>query len=173
MRTLLGLPATPGGFCTFNGLMVTACALRAAGNAKRVGILDLDIHYGDGTDDIIAKLDAGDWIEHFTAGETFTQPEQADAFFAELPARLAAMRACDLVLFQAGADPHMDDPLGGWLTTAELAQRDRIVFETFVAWGVPVVWNLAGGYQREPDGSIRKVLEIHENTARAALAAAS
>ena len=32
---------------------------------------------------------------------------------------------------------------------------------------VPVAWNLAGGYQREPDGSIPKVLEIHDNTLRA------
>jgi len=31
---------------------------------------------------------------------------------------------------------------------------------------VPVVWNLAGGYQREPDGSIPAVLEIHDNTMR-------
>ena len=31
--------------------------------------------------------------------------------------------------------------------------------------GVPVVWNLAGGYQREADGSIPRVLEIHDNTA--------
>ena len=31
---------------------------------------------------------------------------------------------------------------------------------------VPVAWNLAGGYQIEDDGSIPKVLEIHDNTMR-------
>jgi hypothetical protein len=41
-----------------------------------------------------------------------------------------------------------------------------MVFEQFRALGVPVAWNLAGGYQVEPDGSIPKVLEIHDNTAR-------
>jgi hypothetical protein len=39
-----------------------------------------------------------------------------------------------------------------------------------MALGVPVVWNLAGGYQVEADGSIPKVLEIHENTALVAIA---
>jgi hypothetical protein len=34
------------------------------------------------------------------------------------------------------------------------------------AFGIPVVWNLAGGYQVEKDGSIPKVLEIHDNTMR-------
>jgi acetoin utilization deacetylase AcuC-like enzyme len=158
----------PGGFCTFNGLMVTACALHAAG-AKRIAIVDCDMHYGDGTDEIIDHL-AIDWIAHFTAGESFHRPLDAPRFFAELPDRLRDMADCDVVLYQAGADPHVDDPLGGWLTTAELADRDRIVFDTFMELGVPVAWNLAGGYQVEADGSIPKVLEIHDNTAKAALA---
>ena len=42
----------------------------------------------------------------------------------------------------------------------------EIVFETLRALNVPVVWNLAGGYQVEADGSIPKVLEIHDNTMR-------
>lgn len=160
-----------GGFCTFNGLMTTACALRQTGRVGRVGIVDLDMHYGDGTDEIIKELGAATWVDHFTAGADYKRRDQAREFFAVLPARLNAMRDCDLVLYQAGADPHVDDPLGGWLTTAQLASRDALVFETFAKLRIPVVWNLAGGYQREPDGSIPKVLKIHENTARASLAA--
>ncbi len=68
------------------------------------------------------------------------------------------------MLYQAGADPHVDDPFGGWLTTHELRARDNIVFNVMKKMGVPVAWNLAGGYQVEPDGSIPKVLEIHDNT---------
>ncbi len=45
--------ANADGFCTFNGLMVTALALKRDGHAKHVGILDLDQHWGDGTDGII------------------------------------------------------------------------------------------------------------------------
>lgn len=75
------------------------------------------------------------------------------------------MAECDIVLYQAGADPHVNDP-GGWLTTEQLQQRDAIVFEAFAANKLPVVWNLAGGYQVNRDGSIPKVLEIHDNTMR-------
>ena len=83
-----------------------------------------------------------------------------------LPAIVDELADCDLVLYQAGADPHVNDPLGGWLTTDELRRRDAIVFERLRALGVPVVWNLAGGYQQERDGTIPRVLEIHDNTAR-------
>lgn len=156
------------GFCTFNGLMVTACALRRQGLAARVGILDCDTHYGDGTDAILAHLGAGrgsPWVRHFTTGAEYHAPTQAEAFLARLPELCESMRDCDVVLYQAGADPHVDDPLGGWLTTEQLRRRDARVFQTFARLGVPVAWNLAGGYQREPDGSIPKVLEIHDNTA--------
>jgi acetoin utilization deacetylase AcuC-like enzyme len=159
-----------GGFCTFNGLMVAALALHVEDRAARVGILDCDVHYGNGTDEIIARLGAESWIDHFTAGEGYFKREHAAKLLADLPARVRAMQSCDVVLYQAGADPHVDDPLGGMMTTAELRRRDEIVFEILAELGVPVVWNLAGGYQRAADGSIPVVLEIHENTARAALA---
>lgn len=158
--------ASTEGFCTFNGLMATAAVLHAEG-ATRIGIVDCDEHYGNGTDDIIEKLGHPGWVSHFTAGAKYTRPSQVKAFFKELSQVLARLADCDVVLYQAGADPHVDDPLGGWLTTAELEQRDRLVFETLHELGVPVAWNLAGGYQVEADGSIPKVLEIHDNTMRA------
>ncbi len=155
------------GFCTFNGLMVTACALKRDG-AKRVGILDLDMHYGNGTDDIIKVRDAKEWVRHFSGGAFFSWPFHAPVFFERLPDVLAKMADCDVVLYQAGADPHIDDPgaseHGGWLTTEELRKRDAMVFDALSMLKVPVAWNLAGGYQKEADGSIPKVLEIHDNT---------
>lgn len=157
------------GFCTFNGLMVTAAALHAEG-ARRIGILDCDMHYGDGTDDIIAKLGAAKWVRHFTAGRQYHSPADARRFFAKLPEVLEAFSDCEVVLYQAGADPHVDDPLGGWLTTAQLRERDEVVFRTLKAQQVPVAWNLAGGYQKEQDGSIPRVLEIHDHTLRACAA---
>ncbi len=48
--------ASGGGFCTFNGLMVTAIKLLQANRVRRVGVLDCDWHYGNGTDDIIQQL---------------------------------------------------------------------------------------------------------------------
>jgi acetoin utilization deacetylase AcuC-like enzyme len=158
-----------GGYCTFNGLVVTAMALRAAGFAERVGILDLDQHWGNGTADIIDVISL-DYIEHYSAGAEYSQPQQSADFLRRLPKIVERFRRCDVLLYQAGADPHIDDPLGGWLTTAEPCRRDRIVFETARQMAMPVAWNLAGGYQRDSRGRIEPVLRIHRNTMRACVA---
>lgn len=156
---------TSMGYCTFNGLMVTACALKEDG-VKRVGILDLDMHYGNGTDDILSRVDKNrEWVRHFTGGQTFNHEHQAPHFFKVwLPEALKTLSDCDVILYQAGADPHINDPHGGWLTTDELRERDAVVFDAVSAFKIPIVWNLAGGYQVEKDGSIPKVLKIHDNT---------
>lgn len=155
---------TAEGFCTFNGLMVTAAVLKIEGLARNVGILDLDCHYGNGTDEIISRLNAHDWMRHFTGGKYYQTRRDAGRFFKDLPTIMALFRDCDLVLYQAGADPHVDDPFGGWMTTGEMKERDGLVFEYLAKHGIPCAWDLAGGYQVEPDGSIPKVLEIHSNT---------
>ncbi|MBM5570601.1 MULTISPECIES: hypothetical protein [Deefgea] len=153
------------GYCTFNGLVITARALYEAGQVQRIAILDLDVHYGDGTAAIMDRLNLGDWIYHYSLGGRWAaQPENAEAFLDSLPMVLAGMSNCDLVLYQAGADPHIYDPFGGFLTTEQLLRRDEIVFEHCKKFGIPVAWNLAGGYQRDDDGGIRPVLELHDNT---------
>jgi acetoin utilization deacetylase AcuC-like enzyme len=148
-----------GGFCTFNGLMVAALALRRDKAVRRIGVLDFDQHYGNGTTDIIRALGLH-WVEHYSAGAWWDQPGQAGAFLDQIPDILRKFERCDLLLYQAGADPHVDDPLGGWLSTAQLRERDRRVFAACRAMGLPVAWNLAGGYQ----ANLRKLLDIHDNT---------
>ena len=145
------------GYCTFNGLMVAALALKAEGKVQRVGILDCDQHYGDGTAEIMATLNI-DWIQHVS--QEHWNPDEAGPFMAGLPEVVRSFAGCDLLIYQAGADPHINDPLGGFLSTKELVERDRIVFSLAKTIGVPVVWNLAGGYQ-EP---LSRVLDIHRNT---------
>jgi len=151
------------GYCTFNGLMVTALALKAEDKVRRVGILDCDQHYGDGTAEIMDQLAIG-WIQHISQEHGYSCV--AKQFISELPEVVRSFAGCDLLIYQAGADPHIDDPLGGFLTTAELAERDRIVFSVAKSIGIPVVWNLAGGYQQP----LSRVLEIHRNTMMACVA---
>jgi acetoin utilization deacetylase AcuC-like enzyme len=153
-----------GGFCTFNGLMIAAQKLRQNG-ANTIGILDLDCHYGNGTDDIISRLGLRTHVRHYTFGAEQINEHNADQWLTDLPRIIGLFANCDVVLYQAGADPHLDDPLGGVLTTEQLYERDLIVFKTLRDLNVPVAWNLAGGYQNP----IRKVLDIHDNTARAFL----
>lgn len=156
--------AAARGYCTFNGLMVTAFVLKDEGLVSRVGILDFDMHYGDGTDELIKHHQASTWIEHYTSGREYLSPYQADEFLSRIPEWVSGMRDCDVILYQAGADQHINDPLGQFLTTAQIKERDKRVFEEANALGVPIAWNLAGGYQVDSNGGIPAILEIHNNT---------
>lgn len=153
------------GFCTFNGLALAAVLLKQEGLSNHIAIADIDMHYGNGTDNIIYKTGMN-YVSHYTFGR-WSYSSGKD-FIDKLPGLMDKLLSSvkgevkpDILFYQAGADPHVDDPYGGALTTEELKERDRIVFTKAKDAGIPVVWNLAGGYQ--PD--ISKVLEIHDNTA--------
>lgn len=154
-----------GGFCTFNGLMVTTMVLLNEDSIKRVSILDLDMHWGNGTDDIIQRLGLNDAVNHYSSAP---RRSQSEAWLQQLPELVTNLtKNTDLLIYQAGADSHVDDPLGGYLDTEQMQRRDELVFATAKKLGVPVAWNLAGGYQRTRDGGIRPVLDLHDNTLKA------
>lgn len=149
-----------GGFCTFNGLMIAAMLLKQQGLINKVGIVDLDAHYGNGTDSIIRHFNT-DYIKHYTFGGHVRKNTNIQNWLEhDLPSALEEMKDCDLIIFQAGADPHIDDPLGGFLTSSEMRTRDKIVFKFAKKNRISVVWALAGGYQTP----IRKVLDLHDTT---------
>lgn len=149
-----------GGYCTFNGLMISACVLLHEGIVTRVGILDLDHHYGDGTQDILSELRLESRVLHYSAGAKWHRRSQAKSFLNMLPSLVEEFAGCDVLLAQLAADPHVDDPLGGWLTTPQLMQRDTIVFQTCKRIGLPIAWCLGGGYLTP----LRKTLDIHDGT---------
>lgn len=142
----------PQGFCTFEGLMVTAVMLKEAGLVSSVGIIDCDVHFGNGTADIIRRFGL-DWVRHhtmgaqyFERGDRFANAAGHSTFDRWLQSAIDDVQNCDLVLYQAGADPHVDDPLGGVLTTDQMRSRDELVFSELQ--GTPLTFNLAGGYPR-------------------------
>jgi acetoin utilization deacetylase AcuC-like enzyme len=73
------------------------------------------------------------------------------------------------VLYQAGADIHVNDPLGGLLTTAEMRERDARIFAACLKHKVPCVWNLAGGYAKDKAGTIEPVLKLYRQTMAACI----
>ena len=159
------------GYCTFNALIASAVQLFDEGRAARVAIVDCDYHFGDGTQALIDALRLEDRILHASFGGRFERRGQAGHYLAELRGlgpRLEEF-APDIIFFQAGADTHVDDPLGGLLTTEEMRERDRTLFGIARQLGIPVTWNLAGGYQTESDGSIPKVVALHLITFEEAL----
>lgn len=164
------------GFCTFNGLALAAkIALgdRPKGEkrrrwikprCKKVLILDLDAHCGGGTFDII-KGDARIWqidisVCGFDGYEGYEgqDPErhhlhvvrEAEDYLPllELELERAAEEEFDLVLYNAGMDPHEDCSLGGLsgITSDVIRLRERMVFDWARARGIPVAFVLAGGY---------------------------
>jgi acetoin utilization deacetylase AcuC-like enzyme len=164
-------PSGPRGFCTFNGLMIAVAQLLATERVKKIAIVDCDYHYGDGTQAIIDALELSEQVLHVSFGLTYKKPSQADAYLAhvrQLKSVLEKHRP-DLILYQAGADTHIDDPLGGLLTSEQMRERDRVMFAIAHDLSIPLAWNLAGGYQVEPDGSIPRVVELHLNTFEEAL----
>ena len=150
-----------GNFCTFNGLALAAVIAKDFG--MKPGIVDFDAHYGDGTVSVFSALGIED-IPHYTFGGTgFATVEEGvgDRFIKCLPGIMDRVFSnCGILLYQAGADPHVDDPLGGFLTTEQMKARDDIVFAFAKDKKIPVVWCLAGGYQRD----LKKVLALHEQT---------
>ena len=157
-------------FCTFNGLMVVAAILISENPVLRVGIIDADAHEGNGTNDILLQFPTLDkQVLHFTAGQHFhgdNPREEALEFQAWLHSAIAEINEFKpgLVLYQAGADSHVDDDLkGGYLTSQQMQQRDRAVFRGIKA---PLVFDLAGGYQKPTDGTIftDPVLQLHRTT---------
>lgn len=152
-----------GAYCSLNGLMVCAAVMLNEGRVARVGILDLDQHFADGTESILTELRLKDVVLHFTAGRNWYKSSQAKIFLEMLPDMVQAFEGCDVLLYLAGADVHVSDPLGGWMNTAQIFERDKIVFETARRIGLPTCFNLGGGYQ----SPLRKVLDLHDNTLRA------
>jgi acetoin utilization deacetylase AcuC-like enzyme len=174
------------GFCTFNGLVVTADALVEAGEAQRIGVLDLDLHYGNGTAQLAAtrphlfqvSVYGNDYwantpyrdvsVRRHTDGEnhrSIALPAGCDRYtlLAALDEAFALLAAAklDLLLFQAGADPYFEDPYSPLkLDHDDLLARDRRVFEFAREARLPIAWVLAGGYTRD----ISKVVRVHLNT---------
>lgn len=153
------------GYCTFNGLLVSAMKMLNEGSVKKIGILDYDYHQGDGSEDIIHRFNLYDKIIHITGKTSYSR--EKDMFFEEMPFMLESLKDADIIFYQAGADQHIDDPLGGFLNSEEMRRRDNLVLNFAKENNIPIVWNLAGGYQEEIHGeyrSIQKVLDIHNAT---------
>ncbi len=166
------------GFCVFNDVAIAVRAVQAEGRIERAAIVDLDVHQGNGTNEIFARDDTVyTFSMHGRRNYPFAKvPGSLDVELEDgcgddeyltllteaLPRALAAARP-DLVVYVAGADPHEHDRLGRLRLTAQgLARRDAIVLEAAREVGIPVAVTIAGGYGRDLDMTVA----IHLQTAR-------
>jgi acetoin utilization deacetylase AcuC-like enzyme len=168
------------GYCVFNDAAVAVRAMQTEERARRVVILDCDVHQGDGT----AAIFAGDptvFTFSIHGAQNYPLRKQAsdldialedgtaDEAYLEALERgvdLAIERSeAELAIYLAGADPYEQDRLGRLALTREgLAGRDRFVLEACRDAGLPVVVTMAGGYARD----IEDTVAIHLETVRIA-----
>ncbi|MEO8227599.1 MAG: histone deacetylase [Gemmatimonadota bacterium] len=164
------------GFCVFNDVALAVRLLQREGRLRRVAIVDLDVHQGNGTASIFAG-DADVFTFSMHGARNFPFRKEASCLDVELEDRcddatylalldrhvdrvLDAAQA-ELVIYLAGADPFAGDRFGRLgMSMDGLRARDRRVFAACRQRGLPVVLTLAGGYA--PD--IADIVAIHANT---------
>jgi acetoin utilization deacetylase AcuC-like enzyme len=167
------------GFCLFNDVAVATARLRSDGAARRVLVVDCDVHQGDGTAQILQPdPDAFTLSLHGARNYPFQRiPSDLDvdlptgtgdeAYLAALDAALeealARLRP-DLAFYLAGADAWEGDRLGRLaLTKTGLRLRDDLVLDRLGELDVPVTVVTAGGYPAD----VRDVVDINAATAAA------
>ncbi len=164
------------GFCVFNDAAVAARAMQAEGRARRIAVIDCDVHQGNGTASILAGDDSvftfsihGARNFPFEKARSDLDIELADGagdaeYLAALESGLDetfSRSAPELVIYLAGADPYAGDRLGRLsLSFAGLEARDECVLGACRQRGIPVALAMAGGYAEPIDDTVR----IHATT---------
>ncbi len=172
------------GYCVFNDAAVAARVIQADAaqmrRQLRVAIIDLDVHQGDGTAQIVSSDDSVFTLSLHGA-RNFPFRKQASDLDVALPdgtedeayltaldralAQLLQRFTPQFVIYLAGADAHGGDRLGKLaLTDDGMARRDQRVLDFAELLGVPIAVAMAGGYGRE----IETTVALHLQTVRAA-----
>jgi acetoin utilization deacetylase AcuC-like enzyme len=168
------------GFCCFNDFAVAARLMQAERRAKRIAIVDLDVHQGNGTAAIL-KNDPSIFTLSMQGARNYPFRRQQSDLDVELPdgcsdgqyhdalalalAQLEQRFTPDAVFFLAGADVFAGDRLGRLkLSIDGIKQRDAMVFAFARRFNLPVVMAMGGGYSPNID----EIVEIHFNSVKAA-----
>ena len=168
------------GFCVFNDSAITARYLQQKSLAKHPLIVDLDVHQGNGTANILRGDHSIFTLSVHGAKNFPTRKEQSDLdvpldndcndadYLEALNNALAQVLKRfdpDFVIYVAGADPYENDRLGKLsLSKAGLKQRDERVFEFCKRLGIPATVSMAGGYAND----VEDIVDIHLQTVLAA-----
>ena len=164
------------GFCCLNDVALATRALQREGLVRRVAVLDLDVHQGNGTAAIFAD-DPDVYTFSMHGANNFPFRKERSRRDVELPdgcgdaEYLATLERHldevldeargELVFYLAGADPYAGDRFGRLgMSIDGLRERDRRVLAALRRRGTPVVVTLAGGYARD----VADIATIHGNT---------
>ena len=170
-------PNYGSGFCIFNDLAIACRVLQKIGLVRKVLIVDLDVHQGDGTA-VIFQDDSSVFTFSMHCEVNFPGTKQKsdldvplsvgmedDEYLQTLdnflPDLLSNVKP-DLVLYDAGVDPHHGDKLGKLaLTDTGLFRREMQVLMACLAGGYPVACVIGGGYSDDTKGLVYRHSLLH------------
>lgn len=160
------------GYCVFNDVAVAVKVLLDEGAISRALIIDLDVHQGDGTAEILDGV-PGAFTFSMHCEENFPRDKRRsghdvalragtgdEEYLSILESRLRLLLprvSPTLVVYNAGVDPHVDDRLGKLaLSDAGLEARERLVVGSCIRSGVPIAGVVGGGYDANAEVVARR-----------------
>ena len=160
------------GYCVFNDVAVATNYLKNKNYAKRILIVDLDVHQGNGNSEIF-KNDKNVLTFSMHCASNYPAKKSKSDIDIELKDQMEDeeylnilhknlkeinKNKYDFVFYVAGVDVHFEDRLGKLKITDEgINKRDQIVIENFYSKNTPLCGVLGGGYNK----SFEKLIELH------------
>tara|TARA_B100001287_G_scaffold261217_1_gene250055 strand:- start:5477 stop:6379 length:903 start_codon:yes stop_codon:yes gene_type:complete len=167
-------------FCILNDQAIAANLLIKNGFSRRILILDLDVHQGNGTAEIFRnnenvftvsfhgeknypfRKEKSDYDYGFKDG--ITDKEYLKKIKYEIP-RLIEFFEPDFIFYLSGVDIIENDKLGRLSVSINgCKERDRFILEFCKSNKVPIQVSMGGGYSPV----LRDIIEAHSNTFRLA-----
>jgi len=169
------------GFCLLNDIAIAAAHAIHERGLKRILVVDLDVHQGNGTAAIFANENRVFTLSMHGANNYPLHKEESDLDIP-LPDQTGDEQYLDLlenhlrrtirnfdpqfIYFQSGVDVLESDKLGRLSLSIEgCRERDRIVFEFARKHEIPVAVSMGGGYSER----LADIVNAHANTYREAL----
>ena len=160
------------GYCVFNDVAVAANYLKNKGYTKKILIIDLDVHQGNGNSEIF-KNDKNVLTFSMHCASNYPAKKSKSDIDIELKDYMEDNEYLnilqknlkelnkdrfDFVFYVAGVDIHFEDRLGKLKITDEgVNKRDQMVIENFYSKGIPLCGVLGGGYNK----NFSKLIELH------------
>lgn len=170
------------GFCVLNDVAVAVRVLQSACWARRILIVDLDVHQGNANAAFFADSEAVfTFSMHGAKNYPFEKPPSSldvplddgtgdetylETLMSHLPRTLDAVRP-DLVFYLGGIDVAADDRFGRTALTRDgLHARDHYVLTQVRDRNLPIVLLLSGGYAATPELTADLHAIAHREAAR-------
>lgn len=170
-------PNEGNGYCVFNDVAVAASYLKKKFKFKKILILDLDVHQGDGTAKIFEN-DDNVFTVSIHSKKNYPSKKQNSNIDIELEdgiedekylniVNLLLQRIkdfqFDFVFYVAGVDVHFEDRLGKLnITETGIKKREELVINNFFKKNIPLCGVLGGGYNHNFEQLINLHSILHE-----------